>query len=168
MEAFPFFLYIPLACFVGLVALQLTFHQFLRGLSLVKSFFSCLAAASLLFCLLAVLAWMEWRESAWDYLAFLAGDGIIFVCLSYIYINLVNIGNASVRIKVLSLLSNAESWVSKEALLQQYSAKTILQSRLHRLMASAQVRQEQDRLFLGRAKQLWLGKFFRWLRWLVL
>lgn len=93
---------------------------------------------------------------------------ISFVCLSYIYFQFLNIGEASLRIRVLKELEKAGGGLPKSDVMAVYSATTILDYRLQRLTESAEVVFIDGRYVHSQAKMLWIARIFVVLKKFVL
>ena len=83
---------------------------------------------------------------------------IIFACLSYLYINVLTIGEASVRIKFLSFFDKGIG-LSEDDILSRYNSRTILNLRKDRLLQDGQLAMKNGRIMLGKRRQILIAKF---------
>jgi len=93
---------------------------------------------------------------------------IFFSTLWYGYFNYFNIGEASLRIRVLSEISKKEEGISYEQILSLYNAQEIVKNRLTRLVNDGQVVLTGGRYYLGKPKLVILASFFQGLSKFVL
>lgn len=105
------------------------------------------------------------RRDLW---AMLVVDAMLYTVASYCWFHYVNIGDASVRIRVLRELADAERPLSRQEILDRYSAATIIDSRLQRLVASGQLVESDGRYRLGKPRMIMVARFFDFLKFVVL
>ena len=120
--------------------------------------------------LLIVLSPFLLVNEFWQYLAEnLLADLIIYTGVSFGYFNVVNVGYASIRIKLLSDIFNNNQGLTLKELKQSYSARSISELRLQRLVLNHH-RFENNKIYtLGKRKyQLYLGKLYLFLRAVII
>lgn len=87
--------------------------------------------------------------------------------INYCYFHFVNIGESSVRIRILRELKAQP--LSREALYKLYDASKILDTRIERLDSDQQIRIDGPRIYSNNESFLLrLALFFQFLKWLIL
>lgn len=114
----------------------------------------------------AVIAWRGPGEFA-DNLALACANFVLFVCCWYFYFHFINIGEASLRIRV---LREAERFSGQpvESLLEVYNVRTVVGTRMKRLVEDGQLVVVEDRFQAGKPRMVMVAKAFSLLRWLLL
>lgn len=136
-------------------------------MSIVKSLLSGYACG-----LICLAVW--WLGSATsetppsDVWAMLVVDAALYTAASYCWFHYVNIGEASVRIRVLREIADAGRPLSRQEILDRYSAATIIDSRLERLVTSGQLVESGGRYRLGKPRMILVAKVFDVLKFIVL
>lgn len=95
-------------------------------------------------------------------------DIILYGAISYCYFHYVNIGEASVRIRVLSEILSAGGTLEQSRILELYDANHILEARLNRLTERQELQIKDQRFYLGKPRILLVAKFFRLLKLLLM
>ena len=93
---------------------------------------------------------------------------LIYVGVSYVYFHYINIGEASVRIRVLSELTKSLNGLPRDIIQETYSAKTILQFRILRLTETGEISLSNGRYFHRKSKILWVARVFVFLKRCIL
>jgi uncharacterized membrane protein len=139
----------------------------LAGMQVVDSLLAAFVPGVLV--LAAAEGWLLLRGSeSWnETLALAAANAILFVCGWYFYFHFINIGEASLRIRVLREAA-VRPGCSLEDLLLAYNVGTVVGTRLDRLVADGQLRRVGDRYHAGKPRMVVVAKAFRILRWLLL
>lgn len=106
-------------------------------------------------------------DSAAQILAMTTVSAVILFCLSYGYFQLLNIGEASLRIRILREIDASPDGLTEEQILSKYGAKEIIETRLRRLITTRQVICRDGRYFCGRPKVLYVAKTLRFFKKLV-
>ena len=103
-----------------------------------------------------------------EFWALTVADVVLFTVASYCWFHYVNIGEASVRIRILREIAEAGCDLSREEVLSRYNAQTILESRLERLVQSGQLKECESRYFLGKPRLIHVARIFDFLKLIVL
>jgi hypothetical protein len=91
----------------------------------------------------------------------------IFVCCWYFYFHFVNIGEASLRIRVLREVERFEGKPLSQ-LLEVYNVRVLVETRVQRLLSDGQLVRSGDRLVPGKPRMILVSKAFSFLRLLLL
>jgi hypothetical protein len=142
--------------------------RFIVRKSLVVSFFMAMVLSFIILTGLHLAVWRYARYSTIEWGGIYLADFIIFFCLSYCYINFINIGNASVRIKALNEISMAENGVTIRDILDKYNSEIILNIRLERMLYNGQIVQRDNVFLSGKSRQILLALFFKFWRRIIL
>lgn len=149
---------VPILGLAANVAAQLLLARIRGGGGLLRSLAEGFAAG-----LLAVLAAEAWLYpllpgGAADRLALAAVN--LFACslLGACYFNFVNLGVTARRPRILIELREAPQGLRYPELLERYSAVTMLEARLGRLLASGQVVERDGRYRIGRPVMLGIAR----------
>jgi len=102
-----------------------------------------------------------------DSIGLAMANGVLFVCLWYFYFHFINIGEASLRIRVLREAARC-SGQPLDALLAVYNVRTVVATRMERLVQDGQLIVEGDRFRPGKPRMVLVAKAFSFLRWLLL
>lgn len=103
------------------------------------------------------------------FLVSLAANWIAFASAFYCYFNYINIGEASLRIRVLAELNMHPEGLPFAQILKNYDNQAIIEARLSRLVSNGQLRLAAKKLFPGAKRRLiYIANFFEFLRYLIL
>gem|GEM_PF-1778625 len=103
-----------------------------------------------------------------DNLALGLANFVLFVCLWYFYFHFINIGEASLRIRVLREAARFSGRPLAD-LLAVYNVRTVVGTRMERLVQDGQlVIVGEDRFAAGKPRMVLVAKAFSFLRWLLL
>lgn len=91
-----------------------------------------------------------------------------YCCLAYGYFHFVNIGEASIRLRIFDELSLHPAGVSMKALLESYNDATILEFRLNRLVTGGDLVDRGGRYYIGRRRFEWVAKPLFLLKYIIL
>jgi hypothetical protein len=96
-------------------------------------------------------------------------DAIVYSGIAYVYADFVSFGASSVRVRILDEIARQPGGIALPDLLARYDARTVISTRIGRLVDDGQLARAGDRLVLGpkRARQLLLGRLFVGLRRLL-
>lgn len=105
-----------------------------------------------------------------DFWAWFGVNLLIFGSLGYLYFHFVNIGEASVRIRILNEIFESADGMAEAEILKRYNGDLILEARLSRLLSSRQISiDEKGRYFSGpRRQMLFVAKAFQILKRIAL
>ncbi len=92
----------------------------------------------------------------------------LYVSGGYCYFHLINIGEASIRIRILRELMHSSEGLTEEQILAQYDCKWIVDARMKRLLSSGQILKRNDLYFEAKPQLLHYARIFRFLKWFVL
>ncbi|MCB1192965.1 MAG: hypothetical protein KDK90_21145 [Leptospiraceae bacterium] len=163
-----YYMFIPLISFLFLFVSHIFLCRGFKNSSLVKSFFHAFLLSWLFLFILSFYIDSILSIESSKSIFYLFSNIIIFFCLSYCYINFVNVGNASLRVKILYELDKSNNGLNLEELLQIYNAKMIINKRIERLLVNEQIRIENGKYFLSKKTgQLLLGKFMIFWRTII-
>jgi len=149
-------------------AVQILSVRLSRGsIGVVASLFLGFAAGAVVgivgeFCL---LVWGQGRVA--DNLCLGVSNAVLFVCCWYFYFHYVNIGEASLRIRILREVGALGGCVT-EQLLAAYNSRVVVETRMERLVADGQLLFSQGRYHAGKRRMVLVAKAFAALRWLLL
>mgnify|MGYP001607687086 CR=1 FL=1 len=108
-------------------------------------------------------------SEAWgDILAMGIVNLCMFVLFGFCYFSLFHVGVSSLRARIFEELQRSPNGLTREELLDRYSARTMLDTRLARLIRGGQLVYAHDRYFLGKPHILIYTRFEDILRWIVL
>ena len=157
-----------LAALVCTGLVQLLSVRLSRGrLGVVASLFVGFAAGLVILATGELLALLRGPGTLADSLGLAAANGILFVCLWYFYFHFINIGEASLRIRV---LREAERMSGRplDDLLAVYNVRTVVAARMERLVHDGQLVVHGGRFRAGKPRMVVVAKAFSFLRWLLL
>ena len=102
-----------------------------------------------------------------DGIALAIANFVLFVCCWYFYFHFINIGEASLRIRVLREAARI-SGRPLEDLLAVYNVRTVVETRMQRLVQDGQLVMRGERYHAGKPRMVLVAKAFAALRWLLL
>jgi hypothetical protein len=91
----------------------------------------------------------------------------LFICFWYFYFHYINIGEASLRIRILREVASADGCLP-EQLLYAYNTRVVVEARMQRLLANGQLLCIHGRYYAGKRRMILVAKAFTVLRWLLL
>jgi len=94
-------------------------------------------------------------------------NAVLFVCSWYFYFHYINIGEASLRIRILREIDAVEGCTPQQ-LFCVYNTRVIVETRMKRLVADGQLIHRQGRYYAGKARMVLVAKVFTALRWVLL
>lgn len=157
----------PFLALILMGVLQITLNKIFKIRSIIFSF---LISFIIIFIILAVTQGLYFRSSNLGNLDSFFRQStnlIIYFCVAYCFINLLNVGEASLRVKILYNISISKEGISISDILKNYSANEIIKLRMERLISNGQVVKKKEFFFLGKNRQLLLAKFFLFWRKLI-
>jgi hypothetical protein len=87
-----------------------------------------------------------------------------YFCLSYTYFHYMNIGQASLRIRILHELKGKESGLEQAKIFQLYNAQSMIDFRLERLTLSGEILKKNGHYILGKPRLILAAKIFELLK----
>ncbi len=102
-----------------------------------------------------------------EFSVLLASNLAVYACLGFLFFNAVNVGEASIRVRILRELMAADGAIAEAELLSRYNDRTILSNRLARLLENGQIRRQDGRYFLEPGKLLLIAKLIRVVKYLL-
>ncbi len=99
-----------------------------------------------------------------DLWARILGDFALYGCLAYLFFTAINIGESSIRVRILREVLKGGSSISEKSLLQAYDEQTIVQSRLDRMLKKGLLVRQGDRYILRSRGLLAMASIFRGLK----
>lgn len=93
---------------------------------------------------------------------------ITYSALGYCYFHFINLGETGRRIRILRELYDSKKGLSAAEILERYSAKDILEKRLHRLINNAQIICKDGRYYIGSPIMLLIAKIIVSMKLVVL
>ena len=108
---------------------------------------------------------LDTSGSAWS---IFLGDLTLYVLLGYLFFHVVNMGRASIRVRILREIASAGPEATEAELLRAYSERTIVQLRLDRMVAGGVVEVKNGRYVLRSGKLMVLARTIRALKQFLL
>ncbi|MEI7863807.1 MAG: hypothetical protein WCI38_00445 [Chthoniobacterales bacterium] len=149
-------------------AVQIGSVRFSRGsIGVVASLFLGFAAGVLVL-LAGEIPFALWGSGGQaDNICLGVSNAVLFVCSWYFYFHFINIGEASLRIRILREVAAAEG-CQPDQLLAAYNSRVVLEARIERLVTDGQLLHREGRYHAGRPRMVLVAKVFAALRWLLL
>ncbi len=108
-------------------------------------------------------------DAAAMHVRWLSGDVLMFLSASYCWLHFVNIGEASVRLRMAREILDAEPrGLTTEELASRYGIETIVDTRIQRMIESGELFHKEGRYFFGKPRMLLVARAFSLLRGFVL
>lgn len=114
-----------------------------------------------------VMCLQQSKGKTLDDLGLTISNLILFLCGWYFYFHFINIGEASLRIRVLREASRFPGQ-PVERLLAVYNVRTIVETRMARLVQDGQLVVQGDVFLPGKPRMVVVAKIFSLIRWLLL
>ena len=102
-----------------------------------------------------------------DNVALGIANTVLFVCCWYFYFHYINIGEASLRSRILREVA-ACSGCLPDHLLTAYNTRVVVEARMERLVADGQLLHSAGRYHAGQPRMVLVAKAFAALRWLLM
>lgn len=152
---------LPILAFSLNVFVQIIFYRLLfsRSGAILKSVFVGYVSGLVLLAILYIT--LDLPLSTSERVIYALSNSVFYSCLWYCFFHYVNIGQASLRIRMLIELQNHAAGMAKEDLLKKYNNRSIVATRLHRLVSSEQVVQINNRYYLGKPRFTLIMGFFK-------
>jgi len=136
-------------------------------IGVVASLFLGFAAGLLILLAGEVLVCSQGPGPLADGVAVAVANFVLFVCCWYFYFHFINIGEASLRIRLLREMARV-SGGCVEDVLAVYNVRTVVETRMQRLVDDGQLVLVGERYRPGKARMVFVAKAFSVLRWLLL
>ncbi|MBM4388538.1 MAG: hypothetical protein FJ088_12405 [Deltaproteobacteria bacterium] len=155
----------PFVHLIVLFLIHLCLSRIFFSGSVLKAFFVSFTVSSISFAASAAMIALHYQAPAADAIALFAGDFIIFLCISFTYIDSLSIGVWSIRIRILDEICNSKNGLTLDQLLQIYNARSIADMRIRRLSLNGQLVEKGGRFYMGgKNRQLLMAKAYLFLR----
>lgn len=149
------------------VAFQIVSFRFLPPLGLLRSIaLGFLAGLLALFAVEISMSVLQPGSRA-DMLIFFCVDGVTYVCLGYCYWAYINLGETSLRIRILRELQESQESLSMEELRSRYNPDEMFERRIQRLVKHGQVMVRGGRYVVDRPLLLLLAKMVGLVRFVI-
>lgn len=135
-----------LICTVAAVAnvvTQILVHRATQGY--VRSFFVGFALGLVVLLAGEALRLSSRPTSGLEAVVMIAADGLLYACAAFLYFGVVNVGESSIRVRLLRELGKSAGPASEKDLLRVYNDGIILRIRLGRMVRNGQVSLEGGR-----------------------
>jgi hypothetical protein len=110
---------------------------------------------------------IQWNDSLSNNLALGAANFVLFVCCWYFYFHFINIGEASLRIRLLREVAENPGR-PLEGVLAVYNVSEVVRIRIKRLVGDGQLVETASVYQPGAPRMVLVAKAFAVLRWLLL
>ena len=110
---------------------------------------------------------METGDSG-EFFLLLASNIAIYAFLGFLFFTAVNVGESSIRVRILRELMRCAAPISEAELLSRYNDRSILTSRLDRLVETGQINIRGGRYFVRPGNLLRIAKLMRLIKVLLL
>ncbi|PKL35248.1 MAG: hypothetical protein CVV44_23010 [Spirochaetae bacterium HGW-Spirochaetae-1] len=151
----------PILALVTLFILHAIIHRIFHFKSILLSFIVSFIFMLLIFIVFSFVLFFIIKYQGIDFIYTLFGNLIILICLSYFYINLLNIGEVSLRIKLLSIINESDIYgIPLEELILKYNSEIIIKLRIDRLIKNGQLIEQSNKYFLGKKRQIYIVNFY--------
>lgn len=150
-------------CILALFILHILIHRLISMKSFIVSFVISLFLTAFLAMIVQYFLYRLYSISILNFIVYLLTNLIILLCMGYIYINILTIGDVSIRIKLLNYFKKHNSLTEKE-ILADYNAREIIDKRIDRLLQNGQLVLKEDRLIIGKKRQIYVAKFYMFWR----
>jgi hypothetical protein len=89
--------------------------------------------------ILAIWSFLSFGENIFESVITFIGFSIVYLSLAFGLFAFANLGEASLRIRLMRIIDQSASVLNKDEILQQYNEKVIFYKRLERLMQAKQI-----------------------------
>lgn len=146
------------------ILLQITAYKYLVKSRLLKSEYFGFAWGCLV---LLIFEFIVYQKLPKNGLSLLCADLIIYGCLSYGFFTFINMGETARRIRLLRELYESPAGLTKEQVLEAYSAGTIVNQRLERLLNNHQIVLRDGRYYAGKPLMFFISKAILFMKMVV-
>jgi hypothetical protein len=167
-ETYPWLVLAPLAGLTADFASHVLTSRLMRGRHPYQAMLAGVVTGLLVMAALSVWALASMNAGWGDALALLVFNGLTYLALAYGYFNFVNLNLTSLRIRILQELLEVEQGLTVEAILRQYGADDLIDSRLTRLTRGGQIIQKGSRYYGRLSALLVVARVIDFLKFAVL
>lgn len=154
------------SCLIFLILLQIIMHRVGVTRSIIKSFFVCFIIGLITLITTQILFLTQLHSTGTEVAFILTLNLLIYFSSAYCFINFLNIGDTSIRVRILAELADNGPHTEVE-IIDKYGAQKIAELRISRLIASDQIRVKGNNLFPGKPRQILLAKAYLLLRRII-
>ena len=159
---------IPLAGLAFNVLCQILSLQLGKRIRLFQSIMLGFAAGFLLVCILELTLFFYSSADWLDFLAYWVCNMITYGCLGYGYFAYINLGESSLRIRIIDALLHAPDGLTEETLIKRFNDRELLAMRIRRLLDHGEIQMRDGKYVLGKSKLVPIAKIVFLLKWLIL
>ena len=138
----------PLAAAGANVVLQTLAHRLHRSFGLMRSIMFGFGLGLFVVLILHYVNYSLYGGGPGDVIGLLVGNLLIYGCLGYLFFQFVNVGEASIRVRILRELAAVPGGMTLRELEARYNDELILETRLGRLLNNRQIIQHGDRFLV--------------------
>ena len=96
-------------------------------------------------------------HASWgDMAALMLLNLLTYLALAFGYFNFVNVGIASLRIRIIEELSRSQNGIARDELLASYNTEHVVGLRIARLVAGQHLREKQGRFYRGSTRRFFI------------
>jgi len=162
--AYPWLVAAPVVGLATYTVCHLLLARFTRGRSPYPALIGAFVPGLLLMAALTAWALVAAKASTADAMGQMALNGLTYAALGWGYFHFVNMGIASLRIRMLRELIDAGGLLSRERLLAGYNTEAVIHLRITRLTAGGHFIEREGRYYGGKKKFLLAARVFDLLR----
>lgn len=164
MSPSAWFFFIPVIAFIFCVTSQFLIFRIIPKFGLLRAVF--LGFILGLICLICLHFWAYLHQIFYHDPIWLSpvANFLFYFCLWYSFFHYVNIGEASLRLRILTEIKSRPQGLTHAELLTHYNNQLIVGVRVKRLLDSGQIVCVNGRYFKGISRFIFLSRFFSILR----
>lgn len=155
------FILAPLAGLAVNVPMQLLAGRLDRRHRVLRSALVGLALGGIVCLLLTLWTMSTSVDDIWPWLADLAVNGVAYLGLGICYWNFLNLGSASIRMRIFDELDAHPDGLSKQELQHRYNDDELMQRRLQRMLTNGLIVERDGRYFVRRRWLVMLASVIR-------
>lgn len=163
-----FFLLCPIAALAVMVVVQAVVLRLRRGEQFFGSVVSGFVAGLLVVLGLQIVLLLVFPRNLDRWVLALVVNPAIYVMLAYCFFNFINLGHASIRIRIFKECRDRGGFITREELRAVYDEERIRDVRLQRLLEGGDILQENGRWKLANPRLVPVANFVFALKRLVL
>lgn len=148
---------------------QLTAVRFLGGrIGVVMSLFIGFAGGLAALIVGETILFLRSEVACSDCSGLALANAVLFICCWYFYFHFINIGEASLRIRVLREAATRTGGITMRELLSVYNVTTVIETRASRLVADGQLIIKDGFFYAGQPRMVVVARAFSFARWVLL